>query len=62
MDIQSLENTNAKLYREVKDKSQEIEELRKKQEILIKDSQIFDNYLNSIKSDEAAIRLIIQKV
>jgi hypothetical protein len=51
-----------KLKSELRSKSLEVEEMRQKNNLLIKDSEIFENYFNSLKSDEVAIRLIIQKV
>jgi hypothetical protein len=36
--------------------------MRQKQDLLMKDAETFESYLNSIKSDEVAIRMIIQKV
>lgn len=61
-DVQNFQNSNASLENEIKQKSLEIEELRQKQEVLWNDSQIFETYLNSIRSDEVAVKVIIQKV
>jgi predicted ribosome quality control (RQC) complex YloA/Tae2 family protein len=60
-EIQKLENKNTKLNSELLAKTNEVEEMRNTQDLLMKDAQTFESYLNSIKSDEVAVRLIIQK-
>lgn len=61
-EIQKLETRNAKLNTDLLTKTSEVEEMRQKQDLLMKDAETFESYLNSIKSDEVAIRLIIQKI